>query len=235
MVTLNDDEKIESLNIKQYKIIQSDALYKFTSDSVILSRFALGGAQSVCDLCSGSGIVSLHYYSLNDESVKRVVAVEIQPELAQMNKKSVVLNGLSDVFTVVNMPLQQFSPEEKFELVLCNPPYAKRGAGIPPKNEHLAVCRTEKTVTLDEIVSAAARVLAVGGRFCMCHKVTRLAEVFSAFEKYDLSPSRLQFVSGSGGKAYLMLIEGEKGKKAEMEVYNTVINDFVDFCGQKRS
>ena len=231
MIDLLPGEKIESLNIKDYKIIQSDALYKFTSDAVILSRFALCGAKSVCDLCSGSGIVSLHYYALNDAAVEKVVCVELQKELSEMSKKSVILNGLEDVFTVINAPLQTFETEEKFDLILCNPPYEKRGAGLPPKNEHLAVCRTEMTVTLDEIVAAASRLLNRGGAFCMCHKVSRLPEVFSAFERHALCPSRLQFVSGSGGKAYLALIEGVKGKKVEMSVYNTVINDFTDFSG----
>ena len=233
MTDLLPSEKIESLNIKDYKIIQSDDLYKFTSDSVLLSRFARAGATKVCDLGAGSGIVSLHYYALNDATVKKVVAVEIQKELALMNEKSVAINGLEDVFTVINAPLQDYRTDEKFDLVLCNPPYEKRGAGIPPKNEHLAVCRTEKTVTLDEIVAAASRLLNKNGCFCICHKVSRLPEVFSAFEKHSLCPSRLQFVSGSGGKAYLSLVEGVKGKKVKMEAYSTVINDFRDFSGER--
>ena len=235
MIELLPSEKIESLCIKDYKIIQSDDLYKFTSDPVLLSRFARAGATKVCDLCAGGGIVSLHYYALNDTTVKKVVAVEIQKELAEMNEKSVALNGLEDIFTVINAPLQDYKTDEKFDLVLCNPPYEKRGAGLPPKNEHLAVCRTEKCVTLDEIVAAASGLLDKNGCFCICHKVSRLPEVFSSFEKHGFCPSRLQFVSGNGGKAYLALIEGVKGKKVEMEAYSTVINDFIDFSGEKRN
>ncbi len=235
MIELLPSEKIESLNIKDYKIIQSDDLYKFTSDPVLLSRFARAGATKVCDLCAGSGIVSLHYYALNDLTVKKVVAVEIQKELAQMNEKSVRINGLQDVFTVINAPLQDYKTDEKFDLVLCNPPYEKRGAGLPPKSEHLAVCRTEKCVTLDEIVAAASGLLDKNGYFCVCHKVSRLPEVFSAFERHSLCPSRLQLVSGRSCKAYLALIEGVKGKKVEIEAYSTVINDFIDFSGEKRN
>jgi len=232
-VTLSPEERIESLNIKDYKIIQSDALYKFTSDSVILSRFARRGAARVCDLCSGSGIVGLHYFALNDDSVENVTMVELQPSLYEMSKKSVVLNGLEDKFTAVNDDVKNFDGKGIFDLVLCNPPYEKAGAGIPPKSEHLAACKTEVCVTLEDIIAAARRALKAGGAFALCHKSSRLPEIFSLFERYKLSPSRLQFVSGNGGKAYLALIECVKGKKTEMEVYNTVINDFRDFSGQK--
>ena len=232
-IKLLPGEKTESLNIKDYGIIQSDDLYKFTSDPVLLSRFAKKGAKNVLDLCSGSGILSLHYYALNDDTVERVTCVEIQPELALMNEKSVLLNGLEEKFTVVNKPLQEVDFFGGYDLVLCNPPYEKAGCGIPPKSRHLAVCRTEEKVTLEDIVYAASRALDRGGTFALCHKAPRIAEILSLFEKYGLCPSRLRFVSGGGEKAYLVLAEGVKGKKTETEVYNTVINDFRDFSGQK--
>ena len=233
-LVLADGEKIESLNIKDYKIIQSERLYRFTSDSVILSRFAAPNAREVCDLCSGSGIVGLHYYALNDESVKRCALVEIQPSLAEMSKRSVMLNGLETLFEVINAPLQTVGDIGKFDLVLCNPPYDKNGSGIVPKDVGLAIAKSEVEVTLEEIIAKAYKLLKVGGRFTMCHKSSRLAEIFSLTEKYKLNVSRLAFVYGADDKAYLVLVEAVKGKKQRLEVYNAIINDFKDFSGNVR-
>ena len=56
---LKENERLESLNIKDYKILQNSTLYCFTSDSVILSKFAKAKkGDIVADICSGSGIVS---------------------------------------------------------------------------------------------------------------------------------------------------------------------------------
>ena len=222
----------ESLCIKDYKIYQSKDLYRFTSDAVLLSRFAPHGANAVADLCSGSGIVGLHYYALNDVSVQTVTLCEIQSDLADMSRASVALNGLDGKFSVVCGRLQDLTERERYDLVLCNPPYKKSGSGYPLKNESLALCRYEIAVTFDEICSVAAKLLKRNGAFCACNAVDRLSDVLASFERYSLSPSRLRFVSAKeGGEPYLFLIEGVKGRKASLKIEPQTTNSSKNFSG----
>lgn len=182
-VQLLPGEKIESLMLGDLKIIQSDNLYKFTSDSVLLSRFAPAGKKKVLDLCSGSGIVGLHYYGVNLSSPPTLLSLcEIQTSLAEMSKKSIALNGLENIFEVQNIPLQQFKGRG-YDLVLCNPPYKKAGSGFFPSDEHISTCRAELKVTLEEIIDSAYRALSIGGSFCICHKTERAAELIFEAEK----------------------------------------------------
>ncbi len=226
------DYKEEALLIGDYKIYQSPHLYRFTSDAVILSRFAPEGQKAVIDLCSGSGIVGLHYFALNDESVERVTLCEIQKDLAEMSEASVKLNRLEDKFVVLDKPLQELEERECYDLVLCNPPYKKRGSGFPVKNEHLAICRSEVAVTLGEIVSMASKLLKRKGVLCMCNAVDRLEETFAAFSAHGLSASRLCFVSAKENEnPYLFLIEGVKGIKKTLTVENQKVNSSKDFSG----
>lgn len=228
---LSDTEKIESLNIKDYKIIQSDKLYRFTSDAVLLSRFAAKGAKRIVDLCSGSGIVAIHYEAVN-ECVEEAVLCEIQAELAAMANKSIELNNLQGVFSVCNMPLQDLRLERRYDLVLCNPPYEKKGGSIAPKSEHLAICKTEYAVTLEEIISKASGLLVRGGAFVLCHRADRLSEIMINFEKYGLYPSRLQFVYGKEACAYLVLAEATYGVRRRLKVLRGADNNFKDFSGR---
>ena len=72
---------LEELGLNGLKIYQDDELYRFTSDAVVLTKFASNRkGDVVADFCSGSGIVGLHYYALNP-SVKSVDLIEIQKEL----------------------------------------------------------------------------------------------------------------------------------------------------------
>ena len=65
-------EVLEDLGIKNLKIYQDTELYRFTSDAVLLSKFAsCKKGEIVADFCSGSGIVGLHYFALH-ENIKSV-------------------------------------------------------------------------------------------------------------------------------------------------------------------
>ena len=224
----------EDLMLGGFKIYQSPSLYRFTSDAVVLSRFAQGGARRVIDLCSGSGIVALHYFALrNGEGIEKVTLCELQEPLAEMSGESVKINGLERIFTVRNQPLQTLIEKDEYDLVLCNPPYKKRGSGIKLSNEHLDICRNETAVTLGEIVEKAESLLVRGGKFCLCNAVDRLIETIVLFEKHKLYPSRLRFVAAREGKdPYLFLIEGIKGKKSNLVVESQAINDAKDFSGE---
>ncbi len=220
-------EVIEDILIDNLKIVQDDTLYRFTSDAVILSKFAsFKKGDVVADFCSGSGIVGIHYYALN-KNLKSVDLVEVQQELAILSKKSIDLNGLNDKFSVLNMPIQDLGSEynQKYSLILCNPPYKKCGSGETNLDKKIAICRHEVLVTQEEIISISSKKLKYGGRLCMCQRVERLTEMICSLKEYGLEPSRLQFiVTKNNLKPYLFLIEAVKGVKPQLKVLENYVN-----------
>ena len=217
----------ESLGIDNLIIYQDDSLYRFTSDAVILSRFASAKKNAVvADFCSGSGIVGLHYYALN-KCVKSVDLVEIQEELASLSQKTVDENKLGEVFNVVNKPIQQLGAEYngKYHLILCNPPYKKAGGGFKNEDDKIAICRHEITVTQEEIIEVASKKLNYGGKLCMCQRVERFNDMLLTLNASGLTPSRIQFVTtGEDKEPYLFLIEATKGLKPQLKILPNYIN-----------
>ena len=174
---LRPGESLEELFEGGLKIIQNKNYYRFTSDSVLLTRFVRAKrGERVADFCAGSGIVGLHFYALAPEAVSSVTLFEMQPELSEMSARSVALNGLEN-FTAVCSRVQDIGREynEAFSLVLCNPPY-ERG-GFENADYKKAVCRKEITVTLADIVDAARRALKFGGRRALVKRGARLARL----------------------------------------------------------
>lgn len=222
---LRPGESLEELFEGGLKIIQNKNYYRFTSDSVLLTRFVRAKrGERVADFCAGSGIVGLHFYALAPEAVSSVTLFEMQPELSEMSARSVALNGLEN-FTAVCSRVQDIGREynEAFSLVLCNPPY-ERG-GFENADYKKAVCRKEITVTLADIVDAARRALKFGGRLALVNRADRLAEVLYAMKSRGIEPKRLQFVCGrEGAKPYLLLAEGAKGAKEGMEILPALVN-----------
>ncbi len=221
---MDTGESIEELFEGNLKIIQNRAYYRFTSDSILLTRFVKAKKREVvADFCAGSGVVGLHFYGLNP-NISSVTLFEMQEELSQMSARSVELNHLEN-FSVVCTRVQDIGKEynEKFSLVLCNPPY-ERG-GFENEDYKKAICRKEITITLPEIADAAVRVLKFGGRFAVVNRADRLAEVIFAMKSRGIEPKRLQFVRGKeNAKPYLILLEGTKGAKEGLEILPDHIN-----------
>ena len=218
-------ERIESLLIGEYKIIQDPELYRFTSDAVLLARFVKAKkGEVVADFCSGSGIVGLHFFAEN-EGVKSVTLFEMQPALAEMSARTVAINALQDKFKVENVRLQDIPADyiERFSLILCNPPY-ERG-GFQNADMGRAICRKELYLTLEELCIQAARCLKFGGRFALVHRADRLAEVLYTLHAHGLEPKKLQLVAGKERtKPYLALVLAVKGGKQGIEVLPTAVN-----------
>ena len=220
---LCEGEVLEELSGDK-KIIQNKNLYRFTSDSILLSRFARAKyGDVVADFCSGSGIVGLHFLCLNAH-ISGVTLFEMQHSLADMSRRTAALNGFENV-KVVCARLQDIGREydDKFSLILCNPPYERGG----PENltYEKAVCRKEITITLPEIVDVAYRKLKYGGRFALVNRADRLAEVIYLLKARGLEPKRLQFVSGtSGGRPYLIMVEAAKGGRPGLELLPSTVN-----------
>ena len=151
-------EVIEDMGIDGLKIVQDTELYRFTSDSVLLSRFAQAkNGDKIADFCSGSGIVAFHFHALNRHEKKNLsyVLFELQQSLCELSKKTAKLNGFEE-FDFCLGRLQEI-PEryrESFSLVLCNPPY-ERG-GFENDCYEKAICRKELTITFEEIAKAAS-------------------------------------------------------------------------------
>ena len=218
-------EILEDLNLNGLKIYQDDSLYKFTSDAVLLTRFAtVKHGDVVADFCSGSGIVGLHLFALNKDKINSVTLFEMQKPLLDLSKKTAEYNGFEN-FAFELGKLQDIPEKyrEQFSLILCYPPY-ERG-GFDNDDYEKAVCRKELTITLQDIAKCASFALKFGGRLAMLHRADRVAEVCYTLKSVNIEVKRLQFVSGTAGaKPNLVLIEGVKGGKVSCETLPTIVN-----------
>ena len=222
---LANTEVLEDMCINGLKIVQDTTLYRFTSDSVLLTRFARAKqGERVADFCAGSGVVGFHFHALNPDKNLQFTLFEMQEKLLALAKKTAEYNGF-DNFTFQLGKLQDF-PEcyrEQFSLVLCNPPY-ERG-GLENDDYEKAVCRKEITINLQEIAIAISKALKFGGRVAMLHRADRLAEVCYTLKSVNIEVKRIQFVAGKpGAKPYLVMVEGVKGGKPSCEIMETQIN-----------
>ena len=105
MSNLLPGERIDELQRNGYRIIQNPERFCFGMDAVLLSGFARAKKQERClDLGCGNGIIPILMEAKTEG--KHFTGLEIQPESADMAKRSVALNGLQDRIDIVEVILR---------------------------------------------------------------------------------------------------------------------------------
>lgn len=209
------------------KVYQDDELYTFTSDSVLLSKFAtVKKGDVVADFCAGSGVVGLNLYALNSELINSIHFFELQEPLYDLCKMSIEKNELTEKCFAINTRLQDIdkSFNQKFSLIVCNPPYMKVGCGENNQHEQKALCKSEIALSLNELCSAFNKCLKFGGRVCLVHRADRLVEVITELKNNNIEPKKLQLVCSGNKEPYLFMLEGVKGGKSGIKILNSINN-----------
>ncbi|MFT8389876.1 MAG: tRNA1(Val) (adenine(37)-N6)-methyltransferase [Sporolactobacillus sp.] len=218
----NSHERIDFIPHTDLKIVQSDLLFPFSIDSVLLARFAYVPIQRglLADLCTGNGIVPL---LLSRRSKAAIVGIELQEEVACLAERAVQMNHLTDQITVYCGDAKQFSDQigrHQCDLVTVNPPYFSRNAARDMKlNPHLAIARHELTITLADVVRTASLLLKQNGKLALVHRPQRLVEILAEMRHEGIEPKRLQFVHPRQAKAAnMVLVEGSKGGRPGLNI-----------------
>ena len=204
--------------------------HRFGTDAFLLADFAAPlPSHTVCDLCSGCGVIPL-FFCKGDKPPRKIYAVELQSEAVELVRRSVEENSLQSRIIPVQADLcdketlTSLVPREKMDMVTVNPPYYKENSGKERMSEAQRLARHEIACNLEQVTEAADILLKYGGVLKMCHIPERLAEAFYIMQKHKIEPKRLTLVyNKEGEKPWLALIEGKKGGKTGLTVEKPLI------------
>lgn len=223
---LRENERIDELHRNGYRIIQNSKKFCFGMDAVLLSGFASvkpGGR--VLDMGTGTGIIPILLEAKTEG--KHFTGLEIQPESADMARRSVALNGLEDKIAIVTGDIKEASRifgGASFDVVTCNPPYMEGNHGLKNPEDAKAIARHEVLCNLEDVIREAAAVLKPGGQLYMVHRPRRLVDIITLMTKYKIEPKRMKLVHPYvGEEANMVLIEGSRGGGRQMRVEKPLI------------
>jgi len=190
--------------------------YHFSTDTILLADFAKPVGKKKCvELGTGCGTIPLLWCRHN--KVLEITAVEIQENACELAQKSVDYNNLNDNIKILNADLKELKgilPSGCYDVVVCNPPYKIGGGGITNPESSKLIARHESECTLDDICKTASELLQFGGKFCICQRPERLADVMESMRKFSIEPKTLRLPQQRKSKApKLFLLEGRRGGK----------------------
>lgn len=213
-IELKENERIDDLEFKGYKIIQNTEGFCFGIDSVLLSDFAknIKKDAKVMDLGTGTGILCI--LLSGKTKLKEITGVEIQKEVAEMAERSVKLNSLENKIKIINeniLNLNKIYENQSFDAIVTNPPYKKINTGVQNDDTKKLISRHEITASLEDFIKISKDLLKDKGEFYMVHRAERLVDIIYLMRKYKIEPKQIKFVSPNLKKEpNLVLIKGIK-------------------------
>lgn len=207
-VEIKEYERVDDLHRNGYMIIQDPKRFCFGIDAVILSGFAeVKKGERVIDLCTGTGVIPILLEAKTEG--RHFTGLEIQPESAEMAGRSVLLNNLQDKVTIDQGDVKNTEAlyrASSFDVVTVNPPYMNDGGGLKNGYSPKTIARHEVLCSLEDVISASARLLAPQGRLYMVHRPHRMTDIMVTLRKYRLEPKRLRFVHSFADREPVMVL-----------------------------
>ena len=226
MIELNEGERVDDLERCGFKIIQNTDKFCFGMDAVLLSGYAsIRPGDKVLDLCTGNGIIPILLAAKS--RAERIVGIEIQRDIAELAKRSVEANDLSDRINILCADIknaEEYYQPAVFDAVTCNPPYMIDNHGIKNPDSPKAIARHEILCNFDDVARVTSRMLKPGGRLFLIHRPFRLTEIFETLTKYKLEPKRMKLVHPYVNREpNMVLIEAGLGGRRRLTVERPLI------------
>jgi len=223
-------ERLDDLHRSGYMLIQNSNYFSFGMDAVLLAYFAkLNKHDKHLDLCCGNGVIPILVAAR--QNIASHVGIEIQKELADMARRSLIYNNLEDKIEIVHGDVNdavKLVQNAGFDVVTANPPYIINSPeSLINTSSHKAIARHEILCTLNNVCAAASWALRFGGRFYMVHRPARLADIFCSLRAHGLEPKTMMLVQSIvNDEPNIVLISSIKGGKPQLNVLpNLVVYD----------
>lgn len=175
---------------------------KVGSDSVLLGALAgissdLPEAARILDIGTGTGVMALMLAQRFPSAL--ITGVEINTESADEASINFRESPYANRLTAVNADINMFLPENRYDLIVCNPPYFNETLHSPCASR--ATARHDDSLSPTQLMTKAASLLSPQGTLSVIYPASRDGDIAYAASIARLSPKKKVLVHTVDGKA----------------------------------
>ncbi len=179
-------------SFKQFTVYHHRCAMKVGIDGVLLGAWAdVNSVGKVLDIGTGSGLIAL---MLAQRSNAHITAIDIEPNAVLQTEENIENSPWKDRIRSKEISIQQFaaSTDEKFDLIVSNPPYFVNSLKNSCANKTTA--RHTDSLTHEELMIGAKKILADNGRICLILPVNEGEKCMQFSESIGLHCHKMVYV-----------------------------------------
>ncbi|MDE0987201.1 MAG: methyltransferase [Schleiferiaceae bacterium] len=217
----------EPFQMKKFSVAHDECAMRVNTDGCLLgalagSSFRTEEVHHVLDIGTGSGVIALQMAQRFNKAF--VDGVEIHGPSARQATENFKNSMFSGRMVCYHEPLQEFTLNVQYDLIVSNPPYFESG---PTKSDQgVAAARHALTLDFKSLIEFSSKLLKQSGEFWCILPVDRSASLMEEAIDEELYPKSLLYIKPSKNRQPNRVIIGfskERGiepVKKELILYN---------------
>ena len=182
---------------QQFRVAQDRCAMKISTDAVLLGSLVQSDTpKQILDIGTGTGVISLMLAQRFPQA--SLTALELDPEAASQAKDNCQQSPFSERLTVLQGRFQDFPVEQRFDLLVSNPPFfPDHLPSIDPKRQQ--ALHTD-SLSFEELLQKASQLLAPSGSFWVILPPRQMQDFIQYAKAYGLFPGTRVGIRDSASK-----------------------------------
>ena len=171
---------------QQFRVAQDRCAMKISTDAVLLGSLVQSDApKQILDIGTGTGVIALMLAQRFPEA--SLTALELDPEAASQARENCKQSPFSERLAVLQGRFQDFPAEERFDLLVSNPPFFPNH--LPATDPKRQQALHTDSLSFEELLHKASQLLAPSGSFWVILPPRQMQDFIQNATAHGLFPS----------------------------------------------
>tara|TARA_B110000037_G_scaffold209472_1_gene258663 strand:- start:6607 stop:7308 length:702 start_codon:yes stop_codon:yes gene_type:complete len=185
---------MKPFHFKQFKLHQDKTAMKVGTDGVLLGAWVnCKNAKSIIDIGTGTGLISLMLAQKNKSA--QILAIEIDKGAAIQANENIEDSKWKDRIIVKQTSLQDFQTQEKFDLIVSNPPFFNNTFKAESNSRNNA--RQTESLSFNYLLERTASLLTTNGKASFILPFSEKENFISIAKEQQLFLNNILYVKGN--------------------------------------
>lgn len=219
------DDIAPEIHVLDHKVrlLQARNGFRTSLDSVFLAAACRARAgERVLDM--GTGVGGAAFCLLWRVPECRVTGVDIQQSHVDLATSNIALNDAQGRADFICGDIRNFRTEDRFDNVICNPPYLDTGSYTPSaKDERATALGHLEDINVQDWLDAAFHNLKSGGSLSMIHRADYLDKIIQGLGRRFGAVEIIPLYPKTGQEAKRVIVRAIKDRKTPARLHAGII------------